>query len=89
MFEAVGIKLVTFVTVYGPLGVLSALGFVLFFLERKVVAQLRKKNEELANKLYEVSIENIKSDMEHSKAYAHFEKTFDVAISLLGRKDIK
>lgn len=85
--ETAGLKLVTVLTVYGPLGVLAALGFVLYFLERRFVTQMQKRNEDLANKLYDLSVENIKSDMEHSRAYAQFEKTFDVAISLLGRKD--
>ena len=84
--EPTAIKLVTTLTVYGPLGVLAALGFVLFFLERRRTEGERKRSEELAHKLYEIGIENIKADMEHAKSYSQLEKTLDMALKIIPKK---
>lgn len=63
--------------VYGPLGLLSGIGFVLYYLEQKKVTLERKRNEELAQKLYEVSLAGIQADIEHSKSYEPMERFFD------------
>ena len=70
--------------VYGPLGVLSALGFFLYFWNarrsREDLKAALKKNEELSAKLYEVSIAAIHADVDHSKAYEPLERFFDSVI---------
>lgn len=71
---------------YGPLGIMSVLFVVLFFLERKKTEAEREKVDALANKLHEVSLASIKADMEHSKAYEPMEKIFDAALRLLSEK---
>jgi len=46
---------------YGPLGIMAALGFMLFLLERK-------KTSELTTKLLEFAQASVKADAEHTKA---------------------
>jgi len=74
--DAATIKLLVQLGTYGPLGIMSALGFMLFILERR-------KNEKLTEKLLEVSIASIKAAEEHSKAYSPLERVFDRAIDVL------
>jgi hypothetical protein len=76
-------KILIQIGTYGPLGLMAALGFWLFFLERKRTAEERKRNEELSTKLHELALESIRSDTEHSKAYGPLEKVFDKAIDVL------
>ena len=73
------IKLLVQLGTYGPLGIMAALGFVLFMLERR-------KNEKLTDKLLEVSIASIQTAAEHSKAYAPLERVFDRAIDVLSEQ---
>ena len=74
--EPTAIKMLSSLYVYGPLGVLSVLGFLLFFLERK-------RTQVLTDKLSELSCESIKADIEHSKAYETLERTLDITTKLL------
>jgi len=80
------IKVLIQLGTYGPLGIMSGLFLVLFFLERKKTEAERKKVDELASKLHEVSLASIKADMEHSKAYEPMEKIFDAALRLLSER---
>ena len=61
---------------HGPLGIMAAIGFILFLMERR-------KNEQLTDKLLEVSIAGIRAAEEHSKAYGQLEKVFDKAVDVL------
>ena len=74
------LKALSSLYVYGPLGVLAMLGFVLFFMQMRKTDAIRKKNEELSEKLYEVSLAAIQSDVAHSKAYEPLEKFFDAVL---------
>lgn len=65
---------------YGPLGIMAALGFLLYMFERR-------KNDKLSEKLIEVSIASIQAAAEHSKAYGPLEKVFDRAIEALSERD--
>jgi uncharacterized membrane protein len=78
--EPATLKLLGSLYVYGPLGVLAILGFLLYFLQVKKTDEARKKNEELSEKLYEVALAAIQSDVEHSKAYEPLEKFFDAVL---------
>lgn len=84
--DATLIKVLIQIGTYGPLGLMSALFVILFFLERKKTEAERKKVDDLANKLHEVSLASIKADMEHSKAYEPMEKIFDAALRLLAER---
>lgn len=70
------VKLLVQLGTYGPLGIMAALGFLLFIFERR-------KNEKLTEKLLEVSLASIQAASEHSKAYAPLERVFDRAIDVL------
>lgn len=78
--EPATLKLLASLYVYGPLGILSILGFLLYFLQVKKTDEARKKNEELSEKLYEVSLASIQADVAHSKAYGPLEKFFDAVL---------
>jgi hypothetical protein len=78
--EPATLKILSSLYVYGPLGVLAILGFLLYFLQVKKTDEARKKNEELSEKLYEVSLASIQADVEHSKAYEPLEKFFDAVL---------
>jgi hypothetical protein len=78
--EPATLKALASLYVYGPLGVLAILGFLLYFLQTKKTDETRKKNEELSEKLYEVSLASIQADVEHSKAYEPLEKFFDAVL---------
>jgi uncharacterized protein Yka (UPF0111/DUF47 family) len=66
---------------YGPLGVMAALGFMLFLLERK-------KTSELTEKLLEFAQASVKADSEHNKAMEALGKLYDVsADSMSALKD--
>lgn len=80
------VKLLIQLGTYGPLGIMSVLFVILFFLERRKTEAERQKVDELASKLHEVSLASIKADMEHSKAYEPMEKIFDAALRLLSEK---
>lgn len=77
--EPAALKALSSLYVYGPLGVLSALGFFLFFLERRRV-------RELTDKLSELSSASIRADMEHTKAYEAMERALDSTTRLLAEK---
>lgn len=77
--EPTALKALSSLYVYGPLGVLSVLGFLLFFLERKRV-------RELTDKLSELSGASIKADMEHTKAYEAMERALDSTTKLLAER---
>ncbi len=79
-------KLLIQLGTYGPLGVMCALFFILFLLERKRVDAERKKVEELSHKLYEVGMGVIKSDVERDKIIEPMEKVFDAAVRALAEK---
>lgn len=83
------IKTLSSLYVYGPLGILSALGFLLYFMERKKTDEERKKSDELSEKLYEVSVNAIKADMEHSEAYKAIEKMFDILLKNIVERSSK
>jgi len=70
------VKLLVQLGTYGPLGIMAALGFLLFIYERR-------KNEKLNEKLLEVSLASIQAASEHSKAYTPLERVFDRAIDVL------
>lgn len=78
--EPATIKLLSSLYVYGPLGILAILGFLLYFLQVKKTEAAQKRNEELSEKLYEVSLASIQADVEHSKAYEPLEKFFDAVL---------
>lgn len=59
---------------YGPGFLIAGLFLAMYILERK-------KNEKLAEKLYELGLQSLKSDLEHTKMYGAIEK----AIETLGR----
>jgi len=80
------IKLLVQLGTYGPLGIMVVLFVSLFFMERRKTDTERKKVDDLANKLHEVSLASIRADMEHSKAYEPMEKIFDAALRLLSEK---
>lgn len=84
--DATLVKVLIQLGTYGPLGIMSVLFVILFFLERKKTEAERKKVDELASKLHEVSLASIKADMEHSKAYEPMEKIFDAALRLLAER---
>lgn len=77
--EPAAIKALSSLYVYGPLGILSILGFLLFFLERKRVW-------ELTEKLTELSSASIKADMEHTKAYEAMERTQESTLRILAER---
>ena len=52
---------------YGPLGIMVAIGFMLFFMERKRNDRMQDKQDELAGKLHDLAMASIKSDMEHTR----------------------
>ena len=62
--------------VYGPLGVLAVIGFVLYFAERK-------RNTRLSKDLYEVSIASIRAEMTHNQTHAVREQALDLALRVL------
>lgn len=68
---------------YGPLGLMSALFFILYWLQKKETREQRDKNEELAEKLHETAMASIQADIEHSKAYDPLERVMDSAIKTL------
>jgi hypothetical protein len=59
---------------YGPGFLVAGLFMAMYWLERK-------KNERLAEKLYELGLQSLKSDLEHTKMYTALEK----AIETLGK----
>lgn len=66
---------------YGPLGIMAALGFMLFLLERK-------KTSELTAKLLEFAQASVKADAEHTKAMEALSKLYDVSTdSMAALKD--
>ena len=74
--EPAALKLLSSLYVYGPLGILAALGFLLFFLERR-------QTHLLVDKLTELSTASIRADMEHTKAYEAMERTQESTLRLL------
>lgn len=70
--------LITKLVEYGPGFLVAGLFFTLFMIERK-------KNEKLSEKLYDLGLESLKSDLEHTKAYASMEKTLDVLAKALSK----
>lgn len=66
---------------YGPLGIMAALGFMLFLLERR-------KTSELTSKLLEFAQASVKADAEHNKAMEALGKLYEVsADSMSSLKD--
>ena len=78
--DALTVKVLGSLYVYGPLGVLAILGFILYFLQLRRTDAALEKNEELSAKLYEVSFAAIQADVEHSKAYEPLERFFDALL---------
>jgi len=78
--EPATLKALSSLYVYGPLGILAALGFVLYFLQVRKTDAMMKRNEELSEKLYEVSLASIQADVDHSRAYEPLEKFFDAVL---------
>lgn len=66
--EPVTLKALASLYVYGPLGVLSVLGFLLFFMERK-------RSIKLNDRIIEMSADMIKSEMGHGEAIRNLERT--------------
>jgi hypothetical protein len=58
---------------YGPLGIMAAVGFMLFLLERK-------KTSELTSKLLEFAQASVKADAEHTKAMEALGKLYDISV---------
>jgi len=83
--EPTAIKMLSSLYVYGPLGVLAVLGFLLYFLQARKTDTAQKKCEALSEKLYEVSLASIQADVEHSKAYEPLEKFFDAILQAVVR----
>ena len=71
---------------YGPLGIMSALFFILFISQKKDTALEREKADKLSEKLYELGMASIRADMEHSKAYEPMERIMDAAIKALSER---
>jgi hypothetical protein len=74
--DPTAIKALSSLYVYGPLGILAVLGFILFFLERKRVTELTDKLSELSNA-------SIKADMEHTKTYEAMERVMEGTMRVL------
>lgn len=70
--------LITKLVEYGPGFVVAGLFVALFMIERK-------KNEKLSEKLYDLGLASLKSDLEHTKAYESMEKTLDVLAKALSK----
>lgn len=56
---------------FGPGFIFAGIFLTLYLIERK-------KSENLATKLYDLGLESLKADLEHSKAYTAMEKTLDL-----------
>jgi hypothetical protein len=86
--EDSALKILKILTEYGALGVLAIIGFVLYFLERKSLKEERETSSKLADKLYELSKEHLRSDLEGAESARHMEKIMDGLLSALkGSRD--
>ena len=79
------LKMLSSLYVYGPLGILAGLGFILYFLQVKKTDAVQKRKDEQSEKLYEVSLAAIQADVEHSRAYEPLEKFFDAVLKAVVR----
>lgn len=88
--EPLAIKALSSLFAYGPLGILAALGFVLYFLQTRKTDAVQKSKDELSEKLseklYEVSSAAILADEKHSQAYVSLEKFFDAVLKAIVEK---
>ena len=74
--EAALTKVLAVLASHGPGFLVAVIFIILYLLERK-------KSETMAEKLTELSVESIKADLEHTKAYESLEKVFNSAIQAL------
>lgn len=77
--EAALAKALALLASYGPGFVVAAIFVALYLMERK-------KSEKMAEKLTELSVESIKADLEHTRAYDSLEKVFNSAIQALSSR---
>jgi hypothetical protein len=77
--EAALAKALALLASYGPGFVVAAIFVALYLMERK-------KSEKMAEKLTELSVESIKADLEHTRAFDSLEKVFNSAIQALSSR---
>jgi hypothetical protein len=77
--EAALVKALQILASYGPGFVVAAIFIILYLMERK-------KSEQMAEKLTELSVESIKADLEHTRAFDSLEKVFNSAIQALSSR---
>jgi len=77
--EAALAKALALLASYGPGFVVAAIFVVLYLMERK-------KSEQMAEKLTELSVASIRADLEHTRAYESLEKVFNSAIQALAHR---
>lgn len=76
-------KLLVQLGTYGPLGVMCVLLYVLYWQRGKELEKERARNAELQKRVYELGIESLKADMEHTKVYGPIERIMDAAVKAL------
>jgi hypothetical protein len=74
-------SLLNLLTTHGPIGVVAAIGFVLYGFERR-------ENKKLAQKIYDLGVKSIEADFDHSKSYDALVRVYEKAMGierLIGR----
>jgi hypothetical protein len=66
--------LLDLLTTHGPIGIVAAVGFVLYIYERK-------ENKKLTRQIYDLGVESIKADFDHSKSYEALVRVYEQAMA--------